>query len=174
MERIFYEEKQKLPAIYSWLVVVAGLGMMFPLLSILYQLIVLDQESQMSVNKVSLLLLLLFVSLAVVVWLTASFSLEVRIGASGIHYKYFPHHKKEKTIEVRSIAGYEVRDITWKEMIQSRGDRRRGRSGVLEIFSVVGRTVVEVRLGGGEKILLGAGSKDSISWAMKKLLENPS
>jgi hypothetical protein len=171
MERIFYEEKQKLPAVYTWLVVAAGLAMMFPLFRILYQLTVLGSESSMSITKVSILLVMLFVILGFVVWLTASFSLEVRIGASGIHYRYFPRHLKDQFIEARAIAGYDVRDLTLKEIIQSRRDRRLG-SDFAQVYSVNGRTVVEVRLSGGQKVVLGAGNKDSISWAMKKLLEN--
>lgn len=164
MDRMFFEEKQKLAAVWSWVVVVVGLAMSFPLLRILYFQLLIQEEQQLSVKGAISLLGGLMLVVAVVVWLTATYSLEVKIGNSGIYYRSFPSHQDLTLIEKKAIVGYMIREITFNDY---------GKANAANVYSISGSTVLEVTLAGDQKIVLGTQNKESLDWAMKKLLDNP-
>ena len=173
MEQIYFEEKQKLSRVWVWIILMVVLAMTFPLDRMLYINLILNEETRLSTRNLVALLSLLLISVGVGVWLAAVFHLDVKIRPSGIYYRYFPHHAKPRLIERQSIVSYEIRKIELKEFIQSRRDRRPGRSNGNQVLTVYGDTVLELVLVGGRKIILGTSDKENVSRAMKKLLDNP-
>lgn len=171
MGRLFYEEKQKVPALLVWLVVVLVLGMITPVLWVIYRQVVLDQDTGADITKLTLVVIGLALVLSFVIWLVASLYLEIRIGPLGIDYGYHPHYLKPRHVDVDAVASYVVRDVRLKDYFHSSLDRRLGSGATGEVFTLAGSTVVEIYLRGGERIVLGTENKESLTWAMKKLLE---
>lgn len=169
MERIFYEERQRLSPTWAWLVAVVGLGMTFPLFRLLYKQVILEENMGINARKIAIVLCFLIVTLAFLVWLTAAFNLDVKIDSSGVRYHYFPHHYYAKRIERQAILGYEVREIKLNELFQPK--KRLGSSSNTQVCTVSGKTVVDIILADNQHIVLGTANKDSMRWAMKKLLE---
>lgn len=169
MERIFYEDKQRLSPVWAWVVAVVGLGMTFPMFRLLYLQVILEENMGINARKTAIVLCFLIITLAFLVWLTAAFSLDVKIDSAGIHYHYFPHHYHPKRIDRQAIVGYEVRELQLSELIQTR--KRLGSSSNKQVCTVSGKTVVDITLADNQHIVLGTANKDSIRWAMKKLLE---
>ncbi len=169
MERIFYEERQRLSPIWAWLVAVAGLGMTFPLFRLLYKQVILEENMGINARKIAIVLCLLIVTLAFLVWLTSAFNLDVKIDSTGVRYHYFPHHYYAKRIERQTIVAYEVREIQLSELIEPK--RRLGSPSNKQVCTVSGKMVVDIILADNQHIILGTTNKDSMRWAMKKLLE---
>ena len=169
MDRIFYEERQRLSPILAWVVAAVGLGMTFPLFRLLYFQVILEENMGINVKKIGIVLFFLMVTLAFLVWLTAAYKLDVKIDSSGIRYHYFPHHYHPKRIERQTIVGYEVREIQLSELIQM--NKRLGTPDNKQVCTISGKTVVDITFAADQHIVLGTTNKDSIRWAMKKLLE---
>lgn len=177
MEKVFFDEKQKLPGLLSWFIVFIGLAICFPLLRGLYLRSILHQEwnseSMSNLGILALLSLLLVVN-GVVVWLVSSLYLELKIDQGGISYRYFPNHRGFRRINRNAIAAYVVRKLTWTEKI--RGKRRRRLRGPDEsqIFIVNGSQALIINLSTGQKLILGTQNPEGMGWAMKKLMSNSS
>ncbi len=169
MERIFYEERQRLSPIWAWLVAVVGLGMTFPLFRLLYMQVILEENMGIDARKIAIVLCFLIITLAFLVWLTSAYNLDVKIDSSGVLYHYFPHNLYAKRIERQAIIAYEVRELQLSELIKPK--KRLGVPGNKQVCTVSGKTVVDITLADDQHIVLGAINKDSIRWAMKKLLE---
>lgn len=173
MDRIFFEERQKLAAVWVWVIVLVGLAISYPLLRILYDQLVLGEGGVFTVKKTIWLLCLLAIVHGVVIWLAATHSLEVKIGPSGIYYRSFPTHDAPKLIEKKSIVGYVIREVRLNDFFNSGSELSTRKSETIKFYSITGSTVLELTLPGDQKILLGTESKDSLAWAMKRLLDNP-
>lgn len=174
MDRYFYEEKQRLPAILSWAIVLVGLAMIGGVSVGIYRDVVLGHDAGAEVTKLTIVAIGLTLLLSFIVWITASFYLEIKIGHSGIDFGYFPHHRKPRHVAAEAIVSFSVRDVKWKDYFHSSLDQKLGSAGAVEVFTVAGSTVVEIELLGGERMVLGTCNKESIGWAMKKLFETQS
>ncbi|MDZ4714122.1 MAG: hypothetical protein SH819_01515 [Cytophagales bacterium] len=169
MERFFFEEKQRLPRLLVWVVLFACLALTGCAWWIL------EYHGEFSTSTSAGKLVLMMLPAGVLVWLTAVFRLEVTVTAKALEYRYYPHQWKSRKIEKDAIAGYQFRRITFGEFVQARRDRRLGRfrrSQGLQVLAAWGTDAMELTLQSGQKILLGTQDTTSMTWAMKKLMEN--
>jgi hypothetical protein len=174
MDRILFEEKQKLPGVMTWIALTAGLAACFPVMRGVYLRTVLEEpwgDPSLSNMEAMLLLIFLLACVGLMLWFLTNIYLEVIIDQTGIWYRYFPHHRKRQRIEKNLIASFVIRDLRWYEMARRRSKRLPWPNGD-QRFSISGRKVLELTLNGGQKVILGTQDKDRVIWAMGKLTSN--
>lgn len=174
MDRIFFEEKQKLTRAITWTVFFVGLACCSPIIRGAYIRGVLHEpwgDTSMSDLEVFLLLTFILAMVGLMFWIISSVYLEIVIDQTGIWYRSFPQHWKRRRIEKASITAYLVRKIRWNEMIQGRSNKIQ-RSKGNGIFHIRGDKVLELTLSGGEKLIVGTQEAESVIWAMGKLMSN--
>lgn len=175
MDRVFFEEKQKLPSAIPWIAGIAGLGGCAPLFWGIYVRTALDEtwgESSMSNLELYMLFAFMLSMVVLMFWIISSVSLEVTIDQAGIWYRSFPHHWKRQRVEKASISAYAIRKLQWKEMLHRRTKGFR-RSNANEKFLISGNMALILTLHGGKTLTLGTRDSDSVTWAMGKLMSNP-
>jgi hypothetical protein len=173
MERVFFEEKQKLPGYVVWIVVFTSLAMCVPLLRGLYFRLVLNEpwgKSGFGNNEIWLAIALVLLVAGLVVWLLVSMSLVVKIDEKGIAFRISPGAGKEKRIPREQILGYEVRKLKWNELVQSRKSRRLLQQGKSQMYRFRGRMALVLKLTDDVTIILGTANADGMIWAMRKLM----
>ena len=173
MERVFFEEKQKLPGYVVWIVVFTSLAMCVPLLRGLYIRLVLNEtwgNSGFSNFEICISLAAVFLIAPVIVWFLATMNLVVKIDSGGISYVSTPVDGKEKRITRQEIHSYEVRKLKWDELLQSTKSRRLMQQGKSKIHRFSGTMGLVLRLPGEATIILGTTNPDGMIWAMKKLM----
>ncbi len=174
MDRVFFEEKQKLPQFVPWIAGIIGLGSCSPLFWGIYVRTALHEPwGDVSMSNLELYLLFAFLlSMAgLMFWMISNVSLEVTIDQAGIWYRSFPHHWKRQRVEKTSISAYVVRKLQWNEMLQRRTKGIR-RPNANEKFLITGNMALVLTLEGGKTLTLGTRDSESVNWAMGKLMSN--
>jgi hypothetical protein len=173
MERVFFEEKQKLPGYIVWIVVFTSLAMCVPLLRGLYMRLVLNEawgKSSFSNVEICMSLAAVILVAGLVVWLLASMNLVVKIDGGGISYVSYPMGGRETRIGRQDIHSYEVRKLKWDELLQSTKSRRLLKQGKSQIHRFSGAMGLVLKLADDATIILGTRNPDGMIWAMKKLM----
>ena len=176
MNRVFFEEKQKLPVTLRWIVIFSGLALCFPFFGGVYVRSILQEPwgkaSWDTGDLIGVILVIVFI-VSVLLWLVRAIGMEIKIEAVSVEYRLFPYQGKITRIEKQDIIGYEVRKIRWTEPSQGeygKGYRKKSKNQVLVLR---GRMAVELKLLGDQKLILGTLNPDRLRWAMKKLMSNP-
>jgi hypothetical protein len=173
VERVFFEERQKLPGHVVWIVIFTAVAMCVPLLRGLYFRLVLNEpwgNGDFSNKEICLALAFVVGVSALVVWLLVSMNLVVKIDSAGITYRSFPGAGREKRVTRQDIHAYEVRKLKWNELVQSTKSRRLLQQGKSQIHRFSGKTGLVLKLADGVTIILGTTNPDGMIWAMKKLM----
>lgn len=174
MSRIYFEETQRFRE-NSWLMVLSGVGLLLPMLSIGSQLYWQLEEGKPWGNKplsdegLILVFLVVLISCSVAAFMMFSMTLETRVDSEGIHYRFFPLKPKWRTIEKSQIATHTVlkgfHPFTHGGLGYHWSPIRRRQS-----FRVRGSSLLELVLASGRKIILGTQRPADLELAVKKLM----
>jgi hypothetical protein len=174
MSRTYFEETQRFRD-NSWLMVLSGVGILLPLLSIGSQLYWQLEDGKpwgdkpLSNEGLILMFLVVLISCSVAAFMMFSMTLETRIDSEGVHYRFFPRKPKWRTIEKSEIATHAV----------SKGFNPFVHGGLgyhwspirhRQSFRIRGTSVLELRLTSGRKIVLGTQRPADLELAVKKLM----
>lgn len=168
----FYEEKQTNPAWMGWAVVIVGTGMLVFVITTLAQKwpangnLMNDDVKGLLATVAGIL-----ITAGVMAWLVFSNHLTVSVDREGLTYLFWPVFWKPKHIPAESLAGFEIRKMSFMEYIASGGSRRaiRPANPKTEVCIIRSFTVAELRLRDGRKVLLGTTNPDGLGRALKKL-----
>ena len=175
MDRVFFDEKQKLPVIIRWIVIFTGLALCFPFMQGMYVRSILHEpwgDASLSNSELMTLPVIVAMIAGSVAWLVSSMFLEIKIDQSGIYYRFFPHQIKTRRIDKKTIADFMIRKLRWIELAQSKHAGKFRRSDKDQIFRLTGTMALELRMHDDLKIILGTQNPEGLRWAMKKLMSN--
>lgn len=150
--KIFKEEQR---FTQTWLMVVLAVSIIVPVAMITQEY--LKEESNISLNKFVLTLLLIFASVGFIFF----FKLKTRIDEKGIHYQFFPFHFSMKTIAWNAISKAGTR--TYFPISEFGGWGLRGgfffNKGKGKAVNVSGDIGIQLILKNGDKLLIGTQKK---------------
>lgn len=122
-------------------------------------------SSPMSDTGLTVTSILTFILLTAILALFRSARLTTRIDKQGIHYRFFPFHRKERLISRENIS--DVRIVSYHPMRQFGGwGIRYVKHGVA--FIVSGKMGMEITLIGGKRIIIGTKKPEVLKAALKK------
>lgn len=122
-------------------------------------------SSPMSDTGLIVTSILTFVLLTAILALFRSARLTTRIDKQGIHYRFFPFHRKERLISREQIS--DVRIVSYHPMRQFGGwGIRYIKNGVACI--VAGRKGMEITMTGGKRLIIGTQKPEVLEAALKK------
>jgi hypothetical protein len=169
MARIWFEEKQRFNQWWVWLltigVVVLSMG------TILGQAIETYQngfESEEKAQELIIVLIILFFTNALIIWLLLSIHLDTRIDSRGVHYRFSPFINQWKTISKRDIKEFDVGSYSPLKDYGGWG-LRYGMEG--KALNVRGNQGLKLHYGEGKKLLIGTQMPAALEKAMTELMD---
>lgn len=157
--RIFKEEQR---FTQSWLIVLIGISLMIPLI-----LIIKEYSKENSTMDIQEFLLTMGLILASVLPLFF-FKLITRVDEKGIHYRFFPFHRKSRIIAWADIKSVHVRKYDAISEYGGWGLKGGFRKKRGKAINVSGNIGIQLELKTSKKLLIGT-QKESEA---KKVLEN--
>jgi hypothetical protein len=122
----------------------------------------------MSDSGLIIVSLFTFLVVGFVLWILLSVKLETRIDEAGIHYKFFPHMFKWKTIHPESIEKYEV---VSENIFQRGGVGYKIRVfGTPKALTIKGNIVLRMTLKDDSVLKIGTQDSDAMDRALRRLL----
>ncbi len=167
MEKLLFKEEQRFTQWWLWLILCSVLlAIVIPLANEL-----LAKSWDTSSEDFSRLILygsitVLFI-VAVLIVLALS-RLKTKITCDGIFITFPPLKRKSYRIKVQEIDRFEIRKYRAKAEYGGHGFRNRRRSG--QAYTVSGNIGLQLYFKNGKKLLIGTQKKQSIEYAMVKLL----
>jgi hypothetical protein len=169
MARIWFEEKQRFNQWWVWLltisIVVLSMG------TIMGQAIDTYQngfDSEEKARELIIVLLMLFVTNALIIWLLLSMHLDTRVDTAGVHYRFSPFINAWKTISKREIREYSVGPYSPIKEYGGWG-LRYGLKG--KALNVRGNQGLRLQYGEGKNLLIGTQMPVALEKAMSELME---
>lgn len=166
MEKVLFKEEQRFTQWWLWLLVSASFSV--PLIIMLKELAVIDEHTEeygdllisMGVTVLfAVIILVLFFSMKLVTEITST---EVRV-------KFPPLKMKWKIINLEEIEHFEVKEYSPIKDFGGYGYRK----NLLrknDAYNVNGKIGLLLQLKNGKKLLIGTQRKQSIEYAMKKVM----
>ena len=172
MEKLLFSEEQRFTQWWLWLIMCFTLlAVIIPISISVQQEWVLGLSFSEQPSPVTETVIAGLVTLVVMLGIFAlifTFRLKTKITTKGISVLFQPVHRKWKQITPDSIEHYEIRNYRANLEYGGHGARRRGKSG--HAFTISGKTGLQLQLKNGQKILIGTQKKQSIEYAMRKLM----
>lgn len=142
-----FEEEQRFTQ--SWLIILMALSVLIPLGLIIKEYT--EENSAMTSTEFISTLLLMFAAIAPIFF----FRLRTRIDEKGIHYRFFPLHRKLKTIVWPEIASISVRKYDALTEFGGWGFKGGFRRKKGKAINVSGNIGIQLELTSQKKLLIG-------------------
>ena len=171
MEKTFYKEEQRFNQKWVWIVLIlATLASTVPFLFGIYTQEVLHKPWGNQPTQTWVLVLFFVFDLLIMgglIWLMIKMRLIFEIRSDGIWFRYPPFYKKWKCIKKEEIASFEVGN--YKPVLEYGGWGIRG-SRRKRAFNVSGNIGLKLLLKNDKKVLIGTQKRQSVNYAMEKLM----
>lgn len=169
MARIWFEEKQRFNQWWVWILTISVVTLSMG--TILGQAIDTYQngfESEEKATELIWVLLMLFATNALIIWLLLSTHLDTRVDSRGVHYRFFPFINSWKTISRREIKEYSVSAYSPLKEYGGWG-LRYGLEG--KALNVRGNQGLKLKYGENKRLLIGTQMPVALEKAMSELME---
>lgn len=116
-------------------------------------------------------MIVVFFSLCIILWLYFSLKLEVWIDQNGIHYRFFPLIFNNKLISKLEIQRFEIRKYSPIMDYGGWGIRRGFGRKWGKAYNISGNTGLQLYLTNGKKVLFGTQRSQAMMYAMEEMIK---
>jgi hypothetical protein len=116
-------------------------------------------------------LVIVFLSMCIALWISFSQKLDVWIDQNGIHYRFTPLILKDKFISKAEIQRYEIRKYRPNFDYGGRGIRRGFGRKWGKAYTISGNIGLQLYLTNGKKVLFGTQRSQAIMYAMDEMMK---